>query len=108
MNYIIPLGFTIIIELAVVLLLGFRTKKFILLVIIANILTNPSLNVLVQHYYFTFLQILCLEFFVTVIEALFLKYTYKENLPYFRLSFIMNALSFLIGLWFPWDLIRGL
>ncbi|MBQ9245102.1 hypothetical protein IJ182_02415 [bacterium] len=105
MQYIIPLLLTIIIELTIVYLLGFKNKKLLILVIIANIITNPVLNFIVGSFSFDFIEILILEAIVVIFEGLFLKLLYRTNLPYFRLSFIMNASSYLIGLWLPWDVI---
>ncbi len=108
MRYIIPLFLTLFIELSVVYLLGLRGKKLFILLFIVNILTNPLLNFIVYMYPFSFIEILFLELLVVIIEGTFLKYTYKEKLPYYRIAFVMNASSFLIGLWFPWQLIERL
>ena len=108
MNYLVPLILTIIIELAVVYLLGIKDNRLLVLVIIANILTNPLLNFVVRHHSHTFMQIICLEVIVVITECVFLKYTNRVKLPYFRLAFIMNAVSYLIGLWLPWNLIGRL
>ncbi len=105
MTYLVPLILTIIIELAVIFLLGFRIKKLFLLIILVNILTNPLLNFLINIYSFDFYQILILELAVVIIEGFILSILIKEKLPFYRLSFIMNATSFLIGLWLPWNMI---
>ncbi len=108
MRYIIPLILTLIVELFVVYLLGFRDKKLFLLIFTVNILTNPLLNFIVYTYYFTFIEILGLELLVVIVEGAFLKYTHAKKLPYYRLAFVANASSFLIGLWLPWKLIERL
>ena len=105
MTYLVPLFLTIIIELAVIYLLGFRNKKLFILIILVNILTNPLLNFVVNKYSFDFTKILYLEIAVVIIEGIILSVCMKEKLPFFRLSFIMNATSFLIGLWLPWNII---
>lgn len=108
MHYLIPLIFTLFVELFVVFLLGFRDKKLFLLIFAVNILTNPLLNFIVYTYIFTFAEIILMELIVVVIEGAFLKYTHKGNLPYYKLAFVMNATSFLIGIWLPWQLIERL
>ena len=108
MRYIFPLVFTLLVELTVTYLLGFRNKKLFMLILTVNILTNPFLNFIVYSYTFTFFEIILMELLVVVVEGLFLKYTHSKNLPYFKLAFVMNASSFLIGLWLPWSLIERL
>ena len=105
MNYIYALIFTIIIELSVIYLLGFREKLLFYSLIIINILTNPLLNFIVNrlnetYIDFNFLHIILLEILVVIIEWLLLKLVIKsKQLPLFKISFIINATSFLIGLW---------
>lgn len=105
MNYIYALIFTIIIELSVIYLLGFREKLLFCPLIIINILTNPLLNFIVNrlnetYIDFNFLHIILLEILVVIIEWLLLKLVIKsKKLPLFKISFIINATSFLIGLW---------
>ncbi len=103
--YTIPLAFTIIIETLVVYLLGFRGKKLYFSLLFVNILTNPILNYIVMKYSLDFYSVVGLEIIVVLVEGLLLKMIIKGNLPYFRLSFIMNAVSFLVGLWLPWRVI---
>ena len=105
MNYIYALILTIIIELSVIYLLGFREKLLFCSLIIINILTNPLLNFIVNrlnetYIDFNFLHIILLEILVVIIEWLLLKLVIKsKQLPLFKISFIINATSFLIGLW---------
>ncbi len=105
MNYIYALILTIIIELSVIYLLGFREKLLFYSLIIINILTNPLLNFIVNrlnetYIDFNFLHIILLEILVVIIEWLLLKLVIKsKQLPLFKISFIINATSFLIGLW---------
>lgn len=105
MNYLTALILTIIIESITLYILGFKNKALYRNVIIANILTNPALNFLLfftisyfREYYFYY--ILFCEMIVVIIEWLFLKVRLKNyNLPFFKISFIINATSFLLGLW---------
>lgn len=105
MNYIYALILTIIIELSVIYLLGFREKLLFYSLIIINILTNPLLNFIVNrlnetYIDFNFLHIILLEILVVIIEWLLLKLVIKsKQLPLFKISFIINSTSFLIGLW---------
>ena len=105
MNYIYALILTIIIELSVIYLLGFREKLLFYSLITINILTNPLLNFIVNrlnetYIDFNFLHIILLEILVVIIEWLLLKLVIKsKKLPLFKISFIINATSFLIGLW---------
>jgi|GEM_PF-2467208 len=104
MFYIIPLVLTVIIELAAVYALGFREGRLFLAAVMASVITNPVLNFLVHYYGFNFEQIIISEAAVVIIEALIMQlFMQKNNLPYFRISFIMNAVSFLIGLYLPWE-----
>lgn len=105
MIYIKTLFLTIIIEAITLYILGLRNKALYKNVVIANILTNPALNLLLfftidyfREYWFYYI-LLC-EMLVVVVEWLFLKAVLKEyKLPFFKISFIINAVSFLSGLW---------
>ena len=105
MNYIYALILTIIIELSVIYLLGFREKLLFYSLIIINILTNPLLNFIVNrlnetYIDFNFLHIIFFDILVVIIEWLLLKLVIKsKQLPLFKISFIINSTSFLIGLW---------
>lgn len=113
MTYIIASVLTIIIEILTIFLLGLRNKKLFLNVILVNILTNPALNILLNYTqdYFKeiyFIYIIFLEITVVIIEWLFLKFRLKElKLPFFLISFTINSVSFLSGLWI-YKLFRGL
>lgn len=108
MRYIFPLVFTLFVELFAAYLLGFRDRKLFGLIFIVNVLTNPLLNFIVYSYIFTFAEIILMELMVVAVEGAFLKYLHREKLPYYKLAFVMNASSFLIGLWLPWRLIERL
>ncbi|MCL2144322.1 MAG: hypothetical protein FWH43_02335 [Endomicrobia bacterium] len=98
--YLLTLTLTIIIETSVALILT-RDKKFILLVIIAQIITNPALNFLIQTYpelYFNPVAILLLEIAVVIIEWLFyLAFYGKKPLKLFLFSLLANAGSYFFG-----------
>ncbi len=103
--YIVPLIFTIIFEVLTVYLLGFRNKNLYYSLLLVNVLTNPLLNFIVMKYSIDYTGVIICEIAIVIIEGLLLKLTVKADLPFFKLSFIMNAVSFLIGLWLPWRLI---
>ena len=106
--YLIPLILTIIIELSVAYLLGFRGKNLFLALLVINIITNPALNLVVSQTVDLWIRfgvsyILVLEAVVVVAEYLMLKFTFKNSKePFFKLSFVMNATSFLIGILLLW------
>ena len=107
MRYLFPLILTIIIELAVIFILGFRDKRLFLFGALASVITNPVLNYIAGAFHVPFLGLIFLELMVVLIEGLFLKLCLRDmQIPFFRLSFVMNAVSFLLGLWLPWDLIE--
>ena len=103
-SLIISLILTLIIELIVSIILGIRTKKDIIVVICANICTNPVVvyiaNIII---YFCNLKIyysviIILEVLAVTIEALIYKKYLKFNKfkNRFCFSLINNVLSFFI------------
>ena len=104
----IPLILTIIIELSVAFLLGFRNRYLFLGVVVVNIITNSSLNFILAHTLaildrFGMFYILLLEAIVVITEYLMLKSIFKnEKNSLFKLSLIMNTSSFLIGIILFW------
>lgn len=106
--YLAPLILTIIIELAVVYLLGFREKPILLAVVLVNIVTNPTLNYIISNTINLYMDfgisyILFLEVIVVLAEYLMLKLALKNiKIDYFKLSLVINGCSFLIGLILFW------
>lgn len=104
MSYLLTLILTIFIEIVSVLIIGLKNKELLTNILLVNILTNPTLNFILEHTYFNFenilwLYIILLELIVVIFEWLFLKFRLKsKNLPFFKIAFIINATSFLIGL----------
>lgn len=102
----IPLVLTILIELFVLFLLGFKDKRLYLAITLINLITNPILNITIflSHNLinsFGYFYVLFLEALVVVSEYLMLKLTFKQSkIQFFRLSFVLNASSFLFGIWF--------
>lgn len=101
--------FTVITEILVAILFGFRNKNSILTVFFINLITNPILNYFlwINNYYishfsfidtYNFPDILILEIIIIFIEWLLLEYILRQNSDkLFILSFIMNFCSFIIG-----------
>jgi hypothetical protein len=101
---------TIVIEVCVVWALNFKDKIFIIIVILVNVITNPSLNLIISlsyHYTTTlmpFYVLLILEVMIILIEAIILfkvfpKYSFKLMV---FVSSIMNITSFSIGIGIQW------
>lgn len=101
----LPLILTIVIELFVLFILGFRDKKLYLAVTVINVVTNPILNIILFQTHsllesFGYFYVIFLEILVVLCEYLMLKYTFKDSkIPFFKLSFVLNASSFLLGIW---------
>lgn len=99
------LGLTIIIELAIALLFGYRDRLILFSIVLINIITNPAINFLLywndieQLISNRWLLIGILEVLVIFIEAGLLTYalrnSFKEML---KLSLLLNAGSFGFGI----------
>lgn len=103
MNFISALVMTEIIETGTAYLLGYRGKRFYIVLILINILTNPLLNfILTVLYYFhieSFIITPVLEAFVVIGEWKLFEYALgKGERSYLLLSLIINLASYLIGL----------
>lgn len=97
------LALTEIIEALAAFLSGYRDKKFFIVLILINIITNPLLNcILTILYYFhieTFIITPVLETFVVLGEWKLFEYALgKGERSYLLLSLIINLASYLIGL----------
>jgi hypothetical protein len=94
---------TIIIEIVISLILGYR-KKDLLNVLLVNIITNPIVTSVPVYFNVNYglkyrnISLLILELLVLVVEGfIYKKYLEKRNINPYILSFILNASSFLIG-----------
>lgn len=101
-NFIKVLFLTEIIEACTAYLLGYRGKRFYIVLILINILTNPLLNfILIVLYYFhieSFIITPILEVFVVIGEWKLFEYALgKSKRSYLLLSIIINLSSYLIG-----------
>lgn len=102
-NFIKALFLTEIIEASTAYLLGYRGKKFYIVLMLINVLTNPLLNfILIVLYYFhieSFIITPVLEAFVVIGEWKLYEYALgKCERSYLILSLITNLSSYLIGL----------
>jgi hypothetical protein len=103
-NYLLAFLLTIIIEGGVVFLMGFRTRRHMLAVLMVNLVTHPALNYIILVLYnlgvaVTTALILALEGLVVIVEGLLFIYMFeKPKGRLFLTAFLMNAASYLIGL----------
>jgi len=103
-NYLIALFLTIVIELVIAFLFGYRKKLEILTIVFVNLLTNPILNYfLFVNDHFSFFKvnliiILFLELVVVLAEWKLLVFALREKSnKLLILSFAMNFCSYIIG-----------
>ena len=98
--YLLALLATILIEVAVLVLLGERRQKVVWASVAINIITNVPLNIVLQHVEQTAVAIAIGEAVVVVIE-LHWYYLFVRNIRQAAVySILCNAISFLIGLIF--------
>jgi len=97
---------TIVLEVAVALLLGYRRRQEIACVVLVNVFSHPLVNYLIWVAD-TFrpvpvrpLEILLLEVGVVIVEWLLLCYALprRRKSGLFVLSLVMNSVSYLAGL----------
>ena len=97
---------TIIIEVSVVRILGFKERVFLIVVALASVITNPALNLIITLYFHFTDQLLplfiviILEIIIVWIEAFILYSVFKEKYAFkllLGISLIMNTASYLIG-----------
>ena len=91
---------TILIELAVLILLGEKKKRVLLSSVFVNILTNIPLNLYIRCVHNGWTDIIVGEIIVVIIETLWYFYFIKRWKKAFIYSFLCNATSFLIGFLF--------
>ena len=103
--YFIALILTLIIELSVAYVFGFRNKKSIITIIFANLITHPLLcyflwmNSVIFIIPINYISIIVLEILVALLESALLFLALKQNyLDMLKLSFGINMASFFVGL----------
>ena len=103
-NLLIYLAITIVIEAVSAFILSVRNGYGQLIVLLANVITNPILNctlIVVSFYlskslYYVFL--VPLEILAVVIEGLIYRKTLSLKMNPFLFSLILNACSYFIGM----------
>lgn len=103
--YLTMFVLTVMIEIAVALLFGYRNKKAVLSIFIINVLTHPSLN------YFLWVNgslgiiqmnmsiLWLLEIIVAVVEGILLVFLLRQKfVRMILLASVMNLASFCLGL----------
>ncbi|MFW6285144.1 MAG: hypothetical protein ACOC2X_02060 [Bacillota bacterium] len=89
-------------------MLGFRDKRFLLVLILVNVITNPPLNLLnalynhFMHHPLPFGLMLVLEAAVILIEAAIILKVFPKYSPRYivLISAVMNSASFGVGMLF--------
>lgn len=96
--------FTLIIEISVAFIIGYR-KKDLVNILLVNVLTNPLLNstiVGINYYYGNNarnITLIVLEIVVVVVEGyIFTKYLERRKINGYLLSLILNLASYLLGI----------
>lgn len=96
----IALVLTVVTETLMGGFIGVMSRRFLICVIVINLLTNPALNLILYYIHSLPLYIivaLTLEVLVFFIEGLFYQKFLQKNQHPFKLSFILNVTSFLAG-----------
>ncbi len=103
-DYFWALFLTLTIELSVVYLLGYKTKKALLVSALVSLVTHPIfgyflwINIFYNFISITFFSLIPIEILIAFVESLLLYYAlnYKYS-SMLKLSFAMNTASFLLG-----------
>jgi hypothetical protein len=102
---IIPLLFTILVEVIVAIIFGYRSKLEIATVILINLITNPILNYFllvdgqIRLISINLQLILFLEVVIVLSEWMLLKFTLKQSSKkLLLLSIVMNFCSVMAGI----------
>lgn len=89
---------TIMIEVAVLLLLGEKRRKVLLASVVINVITNVPLNIIAQYVGLSTVGVIIGELIVVVVEALWYYLFVKKASQAMVYSLLCNAISFLVGL----------
>lgn len=103
--YFAALFLTLVIEISIAYILGFRHKTTLIAIICMNLITHPLLcyflwiNSNISIIPINYISIIILEIFVAIIESILLYFTIRQKyLDMLKLSLSINAASFIIGL----------
>jgi hypothetical protein len=108
-NYSIAFLLTIVLEVAVALLLGYRRRQEVVCVILVNVFSHPLVNYLIwvvselRTVPIRPFEILLLEVGVVLVEWQLLCYALRRRrkAALFALSLAMNCVSYFAGIVFP-------
>lgn len=103
-DYFWALFLTLVIELSVIYLLGYKTKKALLAGALVSLVTHPIfgyflwINLSFELVHINFFSLVLIEILIMLVESLLLYYAlgYKYS-SMLKLSFAMNTVSFLLG-----------
>ena len=103
--YFLALILTLVIELSIAYISGFRTKKCIITIFLVNIITHPLLcyflwmNSIIFIIPVSYFSIIILEILVALLESVLLFFSLKQKyLNMLKLSLYINITSFVFGL----------
>jgi len=105
MEVLFYLGVTLIIELLVLLGLGYFNKKYILILILVNLVTNPIYSIFLAVYSHLFdsemgiILVLILEIIIIISEFYIVLKYFKDKYSKFEIMitvFFVNGFSFLL------------
>ena len=103
-SIVLSLVFTIFIELVISILCGINNKNDIIYIILINILTNPStelINLLIKDSSFHYPIIITVEIIIIIIEYRFYKKVLRtQNINLLYLTILNNICSYAIGIIF--------
>jgi len=106
-SFLLPLLLTLIIEILAALVLGYRSKFVLLSIVLVNLITNPLLNYVLwlNSFYHLFeiniISLIVLESVIVLVEGILLTFAIRLKFKSLLfLSFIMNLVSFTIGILF--------
>ena len=105
-SYLLAFFLTILIEVAVAFILGYRNRRALLTVICVNLITHPILHYLLFLNWFfpllpSFFLLLMLEVAATLAEWRLLIYALRKKwTSMLLLSVSMNGISFIVGILF--------
>jgi hypothetical protein len=104
-SYLVALALTLIIEVSVAYILGFRNAKSLISVVCVNFISHPIfgyflwINEAASFIVINSFSIVILEVIITIIEALLLFFALKQKFKIMLgLSLAINFTSFVIGL----------
>lgn len=100
-SVLIALIITILVELIVLYLLGIRRKDIFIALIGINLLTNPTMNFILEltPMQYDTVILIGLEILVVIIEGFLYYLLLRKIQQAFVISLVCNAASLVIGLW---------